>query len=303
MASFVSRVPRSTLAAVVLMGATVIWGAGFVFMKSSVGHMPSSAFTFWRFLIASIVLFAVQPRKVFRGGRRIAVRGLFVGLLLTASYLLLLWGMRTVTVTTSAFISAMFVVVTPVLAWPLLRERVRRSGWAAVGIAIVGIALLTGVGRNVSFGRGEVLTLASAICVSLQILYVTRWTRRAFIWSLAFWQVVGVTVFSGIVMVASRQVVLPSTPSLWLNVAFMGLFASALGFMVQAWGQLHVPATTASIIYTLEPVFAAIGGIIVFGDPITLPIVAGGVLILSASWLSEVADRRGRDLATPHVEV
>jgi drug/metabolite transporter (DMT)-like permease len=302
--STLSRSPlsRSTLASLALLAATAVWGAGFVLVKTGVTAMPPSAFLFWRFFIATVVLLLVAPRKIFASGRVAARRGLLLGVLLAASYLFQMNGLISVTVTTSAFLSAMFVVFTPLLAWPLLGERVRWSGWLAVGVALLGIALLTGVGKGFAIGRGEWLTIISAFLFGLQILGVGRWTTRADMWALAFWQMVGTAGVALIVTLTRHEFVTPATTRLWLDVAFMGVVASAIGFVVQAGAQVIVPATTASIIYTLEPVFAAIAGVIVFADPITLSVISGGALILFASWLSEVSHRRGRDLATPHLE-
>jgi drug/metabolite transporter (DMT)-like permease len=293
---------RATLATLALFAATAVWGVGFVLVKSGVQSMPPSAFLFWRFAIATVVLLLVAPRKIFASGRTAAWRGLLLGVLLAASYLFQMNGLITVTVTTSAFLSAMFVVFTPLLAWPILGERVSWSGWVAVAVALVGIALLTGVGKGFAIGRGEWLTIISAFLFGLQILGVGRWTTRADMWALAFWQMAGTAGVAFVVMMLKHDFQAPATTRMWIDVAFMGIVASAIGFVVQAGAQVIVPATTASIIYTLEPVFAAIAGVIVFSDPITWGVIAGGLLILLASWLSEIGERRGRDLATPHLE-
>jgi len=293
---------RSTVASLGLLAATAVWGAGFVLVKSGIESMPPSAFLFWRFLIATIALLVVMPKRIFRARRRTIGHGLILGALLAASYLFQMTGLQSVTVTTSAFLSALFVVFTPLLAWPLLGERVRWTGWLGVAIAVLGIALLTGVITNFSISRGEWLTLVSAFLFAFQILGVSRWTTRRDMYALAFWQMVGTAAIALTATLLRGEMQVPHTTNLWLDVAFMGIVASAIGFVVQTAAQVVVSATTASIIYTLEPLFAAIAGVIVFSDQITWEVISGGALILLASWISEIGDRRGRDLATPHLD-
>lgn len=293
---------RSTLASVGLLAATAVWGAGFVLVKSGIEAMPPSAFLFWRFFIATIALLVFMPKRIFRARSSTIWRGLLLGVLLAASYELQMVGLQSVTVTTSAFLSALFVVFTPLLAWPILGERVRWTGWLGVVIALVGIALLTGVFTSFAISRGEWLTLASAVLFAFQILGVSRWTTRRDMWGLAFWQMVGTAAVALVATLVRSEWQTPHTAGLWLDLLFMGIVASAMGFVIQTAAQVIVSATTASIIYTLEPLFAAIAGVIVFSDPITWEVVSGGALILAASWISEIGDRRGRDLATPHLE-
>ena len=189
----------------------------------------------------------------------------------------------------------------PVVASVVFSVRVTAQGWLAVGLSAVGLVLLT-AGPGSSLSTGALLTLAGAAGFAGHITALSAWATPS--------NAVGVTAVSVVVAatvcgswaVLAQQVEVPSTAGAWAAVLWVALVATCLGLAVQAWAQGALPATTAAVIMTMEPVFAAALAVVVAGE--VLPPLAwlGGVLVVVAMGTAEIGARACCDVAAPRVE-
>lgn len=287
------------IATVALVGVTAIWGSTFVVVARAIEQMPAVTFLAWRFGIATLVLLALRPRSLRLLDRRDLVRGLWLGLALGLGYILQTLGLYTTPVTVSGFITGMFLVFTPLVAWFLLREPIPASAWWAVGIATVGLAVMSLNGF--SMGIGELLTLGGALAFAVQIVGLSAWSTPAKAYPLAIVQlgVTAVMCLLGSTLESGPKV--PPTQEVWIALLFLALAATALSFVVQSWAQSHLPPTTAAVVLTLEPVFAGVAGFLV-GEDITTRMIIGGALVLVAMYVVELGPRRAREAEVAHLE-
>ncbi len=279
---------------------TAIWGSTFVVVQNLVSRMDVTSYLFWRFAAAAVVLVAVRPRSLWSMSRRQLRHGVLLGLVLGLGYALQTVGLQHTSATVSGFITGMFVVFTPLISGLVLRRRVGRLAWAGVGLATVGLGLLSL--RGFALGWGETLTLLCALAYAVHIVGLGEWSTPRDAYALTTVQLLTVAVVAGTMTLPGGGPQLPPDLSAWVAVLFMAVAATAVAFLIQTWAQAHLTATRVAVILTFEPVFAGIFGVLLAGDPVTARTVGGGLFILSAMYLVELGPRGGRDEAVPHLE-
>ncbi|MDQ3163645.1 MAG: DMT family transporter [Actinomycetota bacterium] len=271
------------LAALVLV--TAVWGLTFVQVKDAVALYPLFAFLALRFAIASIVLAAPAARRLRSLGARGWQAGVALGLLLAVGYALQTAGLERTTVSSAGFITGLYVVFTPLLALLLFRTRVGAAVWIGVVLAALGLALLSGVGAGDPLG--DALVLGGSAAYSLQIVLMERYSPRFD--PVAFTQAEMLAAFGGfaVVAVALGQIELPRGWTVWGALLVTGIFASALGFLVQTWAQQRTSATRTALAFALEPVFAGIFGFWLAGDRLGAIGWAGCAVIMTGIVVAE----------------
>ena len=288
------------LAALALLGVTAMWGSTFFLIRDLLERVPTLDFLAVRFAIASVALLLVAPRAVARlspASRRSAV---VLGLLYGVAQILQTAGLAHTPASVSGFITGMYVVLTPVFAAVLLRSRITAMTWGAVVLATSGLAVLTLNG--LSIGYGEAITLVAAMLYALHIVGLGAWSTPHEALGMSIVQIVVITLVC-LAATAPDGIVLPDTPGDWLSVVYMALFAGALGLVGQTWAQAHLAPTRSAIIMSMEPVFAAFFAVLLGGESFTLRMVCGGLMVLAAMLVVELAPRRKVEAEVQHLTV
>jgi len=288
------------LAALALLGVTAMWGSTFFLIRDLLERVPTLDFLAVRFAIASVALLLVAPRAVARlspASRRSAV---VLGLLYGVAQILQTAGLAHTPASVSGFITGMYVVLTPVFAAVLLRSRITAITWGAVLLATSGLAVLTLNG--LSIGYGEAITLVAAMLYALHIVGLGAWSTPHEALGMSIVQIVVITLVC-LAATAPDGIVLPDTPGDWLSVVYMALFAGALGLVGQTWAQAHLAPTRSAIIMSMEPVFAAFFAVLLGGESFTLRMVCGGLMVLAAMLVVELAPRRKVEAEAQHLTV
>jgi drug/metabolite transporter (DMT)-like permease len=274
-------------ALVALIAVTAVWGVTFVQVKDAVALYPLFAFLAVRFAIATGVL-AVPARARLRSlGRDGAGGGVLLGLLLAAGYVLQTAGLERTTVSSTGFITGMYVVLTPLLALILFRARIGLAGWGGVVLATAGLAMLSGI--HAGSVAGDLLVLAAAAVYSLQIVLLERYAPRFD--PLAFTFVEMAAAFVGLLVVAVvlGDLHVPHGWTVWGALVVTGVFASALGFLVQAWAQRRTSATRTALAFSMEPVWTAFFGYTLADDRLGALGWGGCAAIMAGIVLAEPA--------------
>jgi drug/metabolite transporter (DMT)-like permease len=268
-----------------LIAVTAVWGLTFVQVKDAIALYPLFAFLAVRFAIASLVLAAPAARRLRSLGRHGWIAGSALGLLLAVGYALQTAGLERTTVSSAGFITGLYVVFTPLLGLLLFRTRVGGAVWLGVGLAVLGLALLSGV--EAGDPVGDALVLAGSAAYSLQIALMERYAPRYD--PIAFTQAEMLAAFGGftVVAVALGQIELPRGWTVWGALLVTGIFASALGFLVQTWAQQRTSATRTALAFAMEPVFAGIFGFWLAGDRLGAVGWAGCALIMAGIVVAE----------------
>jgi drug/metabolite transporter (DMT)-like permease len=288
------------LATLALLAITACWGSTFFLIKDLLDRVPVLDFIAVRFALASVSLCLLFPRALGRLTRRSVERAVALGAVYGVAQILQTAGLADTPASVSGFITGLYVVSTPVFAAVLLHSRITAVTWAAVALAVAGLAVLTLSGFSVGFG--EAITLVSALLYALHIVGLGAWSdaRQAMGMSIVQLMMITVVALSATVW---NGIDLPSTGRDWVSVVYMAVFAGALCLAGQTWAQAHLAPTRAAIIMSMEPVFAALFAVVLGGEPATSRMILGGLMVLGAMLLAELAPRRRIEAEVPHIAV
>src|SRR5438876_596361 len=270
-----------------LIAVTAVWGVTFVQVKDAVAIYPLFAFLAIRFAIAAGTLALPAAKRIRDLGRSGAVGGAFLGLLLAAGYALQTAGLERTTVSSTGFITGMYVVLTPLIALLLYRARLGLAAWGGVVVATTGLAMLSGI--HAGSVAGDLLVLAAAAVYSLQIVLMERYAPRYD--ALAYTFVEMAAAFVGLLAVALAlgDLSVPHGWTVWGALLVTGVFASALGYLVQTWAQRRTSATRTALAFTMEPVWTAFFGYTLAGDRLGALGWGGCAVIMAGVVLAEPA--------------
>lgn len=275
----------STLLA--LVAVTAVWGYTFVPVQEAIGLYPLFAFLAVRFAISTVALapFALRPlRELPRGG---ALAGIGAGVLLAAAYGLQTAGLELTTVSSTGFITGLYVVFTPLIALVLFSTPVPVLAWAGVALSLLGLLLLSGAPGGSA--AGNLFVLGNAVAQSFQIASMERFAPRYDARALAFLQMAVSCVGFTVIALSRGELSVPAEPSVWYALIVTGVFAGALGYLVATWVQARTTAARAALVFTLEAPFAALFGVLLLGERLGPVGLAGCAVMLSGILLAEPA--------------
>ena len=272
-------------ALVVLLAVTAVWGVTFVQVKDAVAVYPLFAFLALRFAIAGGALAVPGAARLRSLGRAGVLSGILAGALLGAGYALQTAGLERTSVSSTGFITGMYVVCTPLLALAVFGTRIGRGAWVGVLLATAGLALLAGVHRGSLVG--DLLVLAGAFVYSLQIVLMERYAPRYD--ALAFTLVEMLTACAGLlgIALARRDLPFPHGWTVWGALLVTGVFASALAFLAQTWAQRRTTATRTALAFSMEPVWTAFFGFTLAGDRLGVTAWLGCAVIMAGIVVAE----------------
>ncbi|MDI3476138.1 MAG: hypothetical protein PWQ95_1866 [Thermococcaceae archaeon] len=259
-----------------LLGVTVFWGFTFPAMKVSLKYLPPVLFLAYRFGIASLLMLLIFGRKALK--RETLREGFILGLTLFFGHGFQIVGLKYTTASNSAFITSLYVVFTPFIAYFMLGERVTRRDLTSLVLAVIGLYLISGAGTSINYG--DFLTLLCAISFAFQIVLVHKFGEKDYL-SLTFWQLLWNFIFSSLFTLAFEEQVFPKEPLPWVGVLYTAVFATVIAFTVQLKYQRYTKAQRAALIYSSEPVFGSLAAYITLGETLSARGYLGAALIMS----------------------
>jgi drug/metabolite transporter (DMT)-like permease len=276
---------RASAPLLLLVVVTAIWGVTFVQVQDAIALYPLFAFLAVRFAISAAVLAPFALRPLLELPREGVAAGLGVGILLAAAYGLQTAGLDLTTVTSTGFITGLYVVFTPLIAFWLFGTRVPLAVWAGVALAVVGLVLLNGMPGGSTAGNG--LVLANAVAQSFQIAAMERFAPRYDPRALTFLQMTTCVVGFSLIAAALGELEVPRGATVWGALLVTGIFAGALGYLIATWVQARTTAARAALVFTLEAPFAALFGVLLADETLGWIGWTGCAVMLSGILLAE----------------
>ena len=284
-----------------LLIATVIWGSAFI--AQSVGMDYIGPFTFQTmrsvlavpFLIVLVLIIERDPKLSFEKWLqpRLWKAGLPCGIALFVAAGLQQMGIVHTSAGKAGFITAMYIVLVPILG-VFLKKKPPFTAWISVALAVAGLYLLSCVGVT-QVNIGDLYLLGCALGYAIQITLVDRLGNELDGFRLNCIQSLVCGILSGTVMFATEDVVPANILACWIPLVYAGIFSLGIAFSLQIIGQKHLEPTPASLIMSLESVFAVLFGWLLLNERMTTSEIFGCILVFTAVILSQIPTKKSHD--------
>lgn len=277
-----------------LLFASAIWGFGFVAQRLGMEHLEPFAFNGIRFLIGALSLLPLiwwqHQRKLLRWQPMATTKGgLLVGSLLFIAASFQQVGLLYTTAANAGFITGLYIVLVPILGLAL-KHSTGTNTWVGCVIAAIGLFLLS-VQDDFTVGLGDSLQLVGALFWAMHILAVDHFAKRSAPILLALLQFIVCGGMSLLVSWAIEATTLIQVQLAWKSLAYAGLISVGVAYTLQVVAQKRAHPAHAAIILSLEAVFAAIGGILLLGESLSLKALLGCALMLLGMLVSQLSWR------------
>ncbi len=276
---------------------TMFWGGTFLAVQYAVTLSGPLFFVGLRFAAAALAVGIISLRTL-RGVTWLEIKaGVAIGLSIAVGYSLQTWGLQFIPSSKSAFITAMYVPLVPLLQWLCLGRMPGMMSWFGVALAFTGLIFLAGPqGATFNLGQGELITLISAVAIAAEIILISAWAGQVDVRRVTIIQLATASLVSFMAMMPAGESIPEFTPGLLVVALGLGLF-SAIIQATMNWAQRSVSPTRATVIYTGEPVWAGIFGRIA-GERLPALAIFGAALIVLGVLVSELKLKK-RATATP----
>ncbi len=280
---------HKSIPTLLLLTVALVWGSTFAIMKDSLGRIDVDSFLAWRFILAAIIMAALRPQAFRHITPRFLLRGMIAGALLGCGYIFQTFGLTLTTVAKTGFITGLYALFVPLIGAAFLKHHISKVQWMAVGLATIGMGVLSLHGLTI--GLGEFLVLIGALFFALHIIGLSRWSPDRDPYALTMIQLgtVGLLALLGSFKSGFHA---PHDRGVWAVVIYSAIVASAFAFIIQTWAQSFMSATSVGIVLTMEYVFAAIFGVVLVHERLTLRTIIGGICMMTGLYLVILFDGR-----------
>ena len=278
---------------IALAGAAAIWGGSFVVIKGALDVVPPCWLMFVRFFFSALIVGALFWKRVRPHlDASTLCCGAVLGILSGTAFVVQNIGLTDTTPGRNAFLTATYCVMVPFVNWAVARRRPGATSIVAAALGILGVGLLSlGDDFSVGLSWGDMLTLVSAVLYALHIVAVARFSASG---HEAMTMTVTQLAMSAVVSLAAALVLegvidfgVFADPGIWGALFYLVILSSAVCMVVQNLGQAHVPPAPASLLLSLESVFAVIASVLFYGEVVTPRLACGFASIFAAVVVSE----------------
>ncbi|WP_432407889.1 DMT family transporter [Wukongibacter sp. M2B1] len=268
-------------AEIIMILVVALWGLSFSLTKPILNDIEIFNFMAFRFLIGgsilSITSFLLGRMKI---EREQLLGGAITGAVLFLAFTFHTIGLKYTSIAKNAFIVGSSVVFDPFIATYIKKQKQTKLTWAGTYLAILGLALVTLEGHQNSINFGDLMTLAGSIILAYYIILVEEYVKKYDATVIAAIQICTVGVLSLIVSLIIETPTIKLSPQAWRGMLFLGILCTAAAYLVANITQKYIPATNMALIYTLEPIFAAMFGWIFMSEIIGLQAMIGAMIIV-----------------------
>lgn len=279
-----TKIHGIAVAALLLVG--FMWGAAFVLMKDAIEQQPYMDFLAVRFTVAALAMLALRPRVStdFQPGD---IRfGAIIGAVLAFGYITQTIGLELTTAAVSGFLTGLYVVLTPILGWLLLKQKISLKIGIGALLGAIGLGIFSGAADSVEFQVGQLWLVACAVLYAVHILLLGKYGQGRNSYRFAMLQIAAVAVITwGFALFDGFQA--PPNAEVWFAIIFTALLSTVFAFWIQTWAQTTLEPSRVALLITSEVIFTAAIAVAVGQEPLTAVMVIGGGILLAAMLLVE----------------
>ena len=286
---------KNLLGLILLFGATICWGTSFIILKNTIETVSTFYVLAIRFTMSALLLGAIFIKTILKTPKKTLFNGIILGIILTFAYDIQTFGLKNTSPARNAFLTGSYCILTPFLAWLLIKDKPKVYNVIAAVLGILGIGLVVFSGSSDSgeISIGDLLTLGSAVFYALQIIYIDKFQKQGdnTIQLLVF-ELLTVGVVN---IVLSLIFDLPKGVNVYslnlnqiLNVLYLTLACTLFAQLAMMFGQKLTTANQASLILSMEAVFGALFSVILGDEILKIGLIIGFVIILCAMLINEL---------------
>lgn len=272
---------------ILMVIVTMFWGISYTFMVMGLEVLEAYNVVALRCLIAFIIAGLIFLPKMLRVNIKTILYASIQGFLLFSVFALSLYGLKTTSAGNAGFILSLTVVLVPIITSLMERRLPSRAVSFAVVATMIGITILT-FNPSLTFQIGDILVAIAALCYSIYIILNSRFTKNVESISYGVYQLGVAGLFGAFFTMMFESPKLPSTSSGWFAILGLGIICTAFCFIAQAVVQQYTSPTHTGLIFSLEPIFAAIFALIFLGEGLTSQLVIGGAFILIGNTVAQL---------------
>lgn len=273
-------------AVVALLFVGFVWGAAFVLMKDAIKEQPYMDFLATRFTVAALAMLLLRPIVATKFQVGDVKYGAVAGVVLAFAYITQTIGLELTTAAMSGFLTGLYVVMTPLFAWLVLKEKISLKIAVGAMLGAVGLGVLSGAAQSIEFQTGQLWLIVCAVLYAAHILILGKYGKGRDSYRFAMLQIAFVALVTwGFAIVDGYQP--PPNFGVWFAILFTALLSTVFAFWVQTWAQTIIEPSRVALLITSEVVFTAAIAVGVGQEPLTATMVIGGSIMLAAMLLVE----------------
>lgn len=265
----------------------VMWGSGFVGMAKGLEHWTVFQLMAGRFLLASIILSFIFYKKLKLISKAVIWKGAILGAILFVAFALQTMGLEYTTASKNAFLTAINVIIVPIIAYVIYKRKIDRFEFIAAGVAVVGIGFLS-LQDSMTINIGDFLSILCAIGFAFDIFYTNVFVKAEDALALTIVQFYTATVLSVVSVIVLGEVSTTYTSEGLGIIVYLAIFCTAVAYVCQNIGMQYANPTKSAIILSTESLFGTIFSVIILNELLTGRMLVGCVLIFFAILFAEV---------------
>ncbi|WP_409367649.1 DMT family transporter [Lysinibacillus sp. 38-6] len=270
-----------------LLTTAIVWGSGFVITAVALEYLTAYQVMAGRFILASIILTVIFGYKLKKATKSVVWKGIILGTILYIAFALQTVGLQYTTPSKNAFLTAVNVIVVPLIAYAVYKRRI--DGYEIIGsiIALVGIGCLSLQG-SLTMNIGDALSLACAVAFAFDIFCTNLFVQKEDAIALTIIQFITASMLGIIVVVSQGDIPTTFEKEAIYSIIYLGIFSTTIAYLCQNVANQYTTATKAAIILSTESFFGMVLSVIFLHEVLTSRMIIGAVLILLAILIAEV---------------
>ena len=289
---------RKLLGNILLLITTAIWGTAFAFQRMGMDSIEPATFSAVRMLLAAVavtplVALGKDKSKTYNSEykRNTIIGGILCGLCLGTATIFQQVGIVQTSAGKAGFITAMYMLLVPVINLILFRKKSPAVVWIAVLIGIIGMYLLC-INEEFSLSRGDALVSVCALVFSFHIICTDHFVQNANPVGMSVIQLYVTALLSAVVAAFTENPSWSDVRAAIIPILYCGLGSGAIGYTLQIVAQKFTEPAVASLLMSLEAVFAVLGGTLILGEKMTTREAIGCLVMFIAVILAQIPSRK-----------
>ncbi|KYG92105.1 multidrug transporter [[Bacillus] sp. KCTC 13219] len=271
---------------ILMVIVTMFWGLSYTFMVMGLDALETYNIVALRCIIAFAVAGLIFYKKMLKINKKTCFYAGIQGFLLFIVFSLSLFGLQTTSASNAGFILSLTVVLVPIFVSLLERKLPSRAVSFAIVMTMIGISILT-LKESMSFQIGDILVAIAAVCYAIYLILNSKFTKNVDSIAYGVYQLGFAGIFGAIFCLFFEIPQIPTTTSGWIAILGLGIICSAFCFIGQSVVQQYTSPTHTGLIFSLEPIFAAIFALVFLGEVLTMQLLIGGLFILAGNIVAQ----------------